>query len=69
MGPVRFIFDREDGIYVDMELAEYTVRNGGDDYFPLSIMPMYIFPARRKNVSPWESRKARAPRKQLFLDS
>lgn len=43
VGPVKIIFDREDGIYVDMELAEYTVRNGGNDYFPLSIGNRWIY--------------------------
>jgi RNA polymerase sigma-70 factor (ECF subfamily) len=43
VGPVKLIFDREDGVHVDMELAEYTVRNGGGDYFPLSIGNRWIY--------------------------
>jgi RNA polymerase sigma-70 factor (ECF subfamily) len=43
VGPVKVIFDREDGIHVDMELAEYYVEDGGDDYFPLSIGNRWIY--------------------------
>ena len=43
VGPVKIIFDREDGVHVDMELAEYYVEDGGDDYFPLSIGNRWIY--------------------------
>ncbi len=43
VGPVKIMFDREDGIHMDMELAEYTIKNGGDDYFPLSIGNRWIY--------------------------
>jgi len=43
VGPVKLIFDREDGIHVDMELAEYYVKDGGDDHFPLSIGNRWIY--------------------------
>jgi RNA polymerase sigma-70 factor (ECF subfamily) len=37
VGPVKFIFDSDDGVHVHIELAEYSVKDVGSDYFPLAI--------------------------------
>jgi predicted DNA-binding protein YlxM (UPF0122 family) len=43
VGPVKFIFDRTDGVHVHMELAEYSIEDEGDDYFPLSVGNRWIY--------------------------
>lgn len=43
VGPVKFMFDRADGVHVHMELAEYSVEDESDDYFPLSVGNRWIY--------------------------
>lgn len=43
VGPVKFIFDRADGVPVHIELTEYSVADGGDDYFPLSVGYKWVY--------------------------
>ncbi len=37
VGPVKFMFDRADDVHEHIELAEYSVKNGNGDYFPISV--------------------------------
>jgi len=43
VGPVKFIFDRADGVHLDMELSEYYVKEGNSDYFPLSVGNKWLY--------------------------
>ena len=43
MGPVKFIFDTGDGVHIHIELAKYSVKDGGSDYFPLSVGNRWIY--------------------------
>ena len=42
VGPVRF-FDTALGVHVHIELAEYSVKDGGEDYFPLSLGNRWVY--------------------------
>ena len=43
VGPVKFTFDRADGVHAHIELTEYHVEDGGDDYFPLSVGNRWVY--------------------------
>lgn len=43
VGPVKFVFDKADGVPVHIELTEYSVEDGRDDYFPLSVGNKWVY--------------------------
>lgn len=43
VGLVKFVFDRAGGVYVHIELAEYSVEGGRGDYFPLSVGNRWVY--------------------------
>lgn len=43
VGPVKIALDRADGIHLETELAEYFVRNGDNDYYPISLGNIWMY--------------------------
>lgn len=43
VGPIKFIFDRADGVHLDMELSEYHIEDGNSDYFPLEVGNKWLY--------------------------